>query len=395
MADQPRSIVHIDMDAFFAAVEQRDDPSLRGKPVVIGADPKGGKGRGVVSTCSYEARPFGIHSAQPISQAYRACPHAVFLRPSMGKYGAVSKRIMTILYDFTPLIEPVSIDEAFLDITTSAHLFGGPVETCKKIKERIRKEEGLTASVGLAPIMMAAKIASDLEKPDGLVVVNPGEVAAFLAPLPIERLWGVGKKTAATLRKLGIKTIGDILRWKPDALASHLGNAAHQLHDLARGVDDREIETDYEAQSIGNETTFEIDTNERPVVMGTFLALAEKVSYRLRREGWCAQTITIKVRFKDFTTKTRALTIAEATNYADTLYETARTLFDTLLPPAKRMPFIRLIGLKASKLQRPAENKTLFSETVNSKQERLHKTLDRIIERYGEDTVHRGRREGQ
>ena len=213
-----RRIVHVDMDAFFAAIEQRDNPSLKGKPVIIGADPKGGRGRGVVSTCSYEARKFGVRSAMPISEAWRRCPRGIFLPPDFQKYEEASGKIREAFFEFTPDVEQVSIDEAFLDITRSAHLFGGPTETCRRIKARVRELTGLSCSVGLAPTKMAAKIASDLKKPDGLVEVREASLRAFLAPLDISRLWGLGPKTAALLRGRGVNTVGELAAAGPEQL---------------------------------------------------------------------------------------------------------------------------------------------------------------------------------
>jgi len=218
-----RTILHVDMDAFYAAIEQRDHPEWKGKPVIVGADPQQGKGRGIVATCSYEARQFGVHSAQPISQAWRLCPHGIYVRPDMEKYGRVSERVMDILLGFTDLVEQVSIDEAFLDVTGSEGLFGSGVEIAKRIKNRIREEIKLTASVGVAECKFVAKVASDLEKPDGLVVVNPGGARKFLAPLPIGRLWGVGAKTEAILKEMGLEHIGQVAEMPLEALTSRLG----------------------------------------------------------------------------------------------------------------------------------------------------------------------------
>ncbi|MDA8242579.1 MAG: DNA polymerase IV, partial [Elusimicrobia bacterium] len=246
-----RRIVHVDMDAFFAAIEQRDDPSLKGKPVIIGADPKGGRGRGVVSTCSYEARKFGVRSAMPISEAWRRCPKGVYLRPDFRKYSEASEKVLAVFNEFTPDVEPVSIDEAFLDITRSAHLFGGPLETCRRIKARVKAVTGLTCSVGLAPTKMAAKIASDLRKPDGLVEVREEGLRAFLAPLDISRLWGLGPKTAGVLRSRGINTVGELAAAEADELRG-LGAHGPELRLLALGEDPREVAPDYDTKSVGN-----------------------------------------------------------------------------------------------------------------------------------------------
>jgi DNA polymerase IV len=257
-----RYIVHVDMDAFFAAIEQRDDPRYRAKPVIVGALPKDGKGRGVVSTCSYEARRFGIHSAMPIREAYRKCPQGIFLPVNMEKYEEVSRRIHGLLYSFTPDIEPVGIDEAFLDITGSYHLFGTALQTCLSIKKSIKEKTGLTASCGLAPTMMAAKIASDLKKPDGMVEVEDEGLLGFLWPLDVRKLWGLGPKLESALNNMGIKTIGDLAKRDVRDIESLLGKNGRHLWELSNGIDERTVETSSEAKSFSGETTFERDTSD-------------------------------------------------------------------------------------------------------------------------------------
>ncbi len=291
-----RFIAHVDMDAFFAAVEQRDNPEFHGKPVIVGADPKKGRGRGVVSTCSYEARKYGIHSAMPISTAYRRAPHAIFLPVNMEKYANVSHEIYNIFYDFTPEVEPISIDEAFLDITGTYHLFGTPRKTCFLIKSRIKDKTGLTASVGLAPTKMAAKIASDLRKPDGFVEVTQDKLLDFLWPLDISKRWGLGKKSEIVLRNRGINTIGDIARGEIKDLGNMFGKNGAHFWNLARGIDERSVETEREAKSISNETTFDKDTEDKGKIEGARMRLCEKVSDRLRENGFKARTITLKIR---------------------------------------------------------------------------------------------------
>ncbi|MFA9452479.1 MAG: DNA polymerase IV, partial [Candidatus Aminicenantaceae bacterium] len=254
--EKERFIAHLDMDAFYAAVEQRDNPDYREKPVVVGADPKGGSGRGVVAACSYEAREYGIHSAMPISTAYKKCPQAVFVRGDMQKYVRISRQIFTILERFTPDVEPISIDEGFLDITGSYHLFGTPEDTCRKIKAMVREETGLTASIGMAPNKMTAKIASDLEKPDGLVIVSREGLLGFLHPLPVQKLWGVGKRMLEALQKLNIHTIGDLARWSQEDMAERLGRAGTHVWKLANGIDPRDVRGEDGVKSIGHEHTF-------------------------------------------------------------------------------------------------------------------------------------------
>jgi len=383
---KPRYIVHVDMDAFFAAVEQRDDPSLKDKPVIIGSDPKEGKGRGVVSTCSYEARAYGIHSAMPISAAYRKCPHGVFLRGNMNKYSEASHRVFDILESFTPDIQPVSIDEAFMDITGSNHLFGGPLETCKKIKNAIKSGTGLTASLGMAPNMMTAKIASDIEKPDGLVVVGTDGIREFLDPLPIRSLWGIGPKTAEHLKMFGINTIGELSRMAPRTVEEHLGAHGSHAWALANGIDDREVEVSDEVGSISNEHTFETDTNDIPALLDTLMRLSEKVSGRLRKSGLKGRTVTLKIRFGDFRTYTRAATLNSSTNFANVIYGTVRKKLEEFDLGSSR---VRLLGVKVSNFTDTAWSGDLFegSSPRDLKNERIHEALDRIIDKYGSRSI--------
>ena len=381
-----RFIAHVDMDAFFAAIEQRDNPSLCEKPVVIGADPKKGRGRGVVSTCSYEARKFGVHSGMPISTAYRKCPHAVFLPVDMEKYTQVSRQIYKIFYDFTPEVEPISIDEAFMDITGSFHLFGTPRETCLLIKSRIKKDTGLTASVGLAPVKMVAKIASDLEKPDGLVEVNREGILDFLWPLDIRKLWGLGAKTEIILRKMNINTIGDLAKEGIKELIDVLGKNGAHLWNLANGIDERTVESAEETKSIGNEITFDKDTNSREKIESTLMLLCEKVSDRMRCDGVKGRTITLKVRLTGFKTYTRAITIGVPTNFADVLYKEIKKLYNRFESKGKK---VRLVGVKVSNLSPADFCDTLFSETGDKKRENIHGAVDKIKGKFGINSIHR------
>lgn len=381
---KPRSIVHVDMDAFFAAIEQRDHPALRSKPVVVGSDPKGGRGRGVVSTCSYEARRFGIHSAMPISLAYRACPHAVFLPVDVEKYETVSSEIYEVFYSFTPDVEPISIDEAFLDITGSHHLFGTPAETCRLIKSRIKEKTRLTASVGLAPTMMAAKIASDLKKPDGFVEVTEKGLLDFLWPLDIRRIWGLGPKAEEILHAIGIKTIGDLAKTDPAELERIFGKNGPYFHDLANGIDTRLVSPAGEAKSISNEHTFNEDTHEGPKIERALMHLAEKVSARLRGEYLQCKTLTLKIRLKGFHTYTRSVTMPDPTNFADTLYKEAKALYNNFDRGGKP---VRLIGIKASGMAPAGTAGGLFEYDAFSKQEKLHKAIDIIQNKFGEEYI--------
>jgi len=380
-----RRIVHVDMDAFFAAIEQRDDPALRGKPVIVGADPKGGRGRGVVSTCSYEARKFGIRSAMPISEAWRRCPRGIFVHPDFHKYEEASGKIREVFYEFTPDIEQVSIDEAFLDITRSAHLFGGPLETCRRIKARVKEVAGLTCSVGLAPTKMAAKIASDLKKPDGLVEVRPEGLRAFLAPLDISKLWGLGPKTAEILRARGINTVGELAAGEPDELRG-LGAHGAELKALALGEDPREVHEERGAKSVGNEITFAEDTADAREIKESLVALADKVSSRLRADGLKGRTVTLKVRLEGFETYTRARTLTLSTNYADVIGREALALYAAFDRGRKK---VRLLGVKVSGLMPAGEKESLFDGEGDDRREKAHKAIDAIREKFGRSSIYR------
>lgn len=379
-------ILHVDMDAFFAAIEQRDNPVLLGKPVVVGADPKGGKGRGVVSTCSYEARKFGIHSAMPISIAYKRCPKAVFLPVDSEKYNQASDEIYDIFYNFTPKVEMISIDEAFLDISGSFHLFGGPVETCKLLKSRIKEKTKLTASVGLAPTKMVAKIASDIKKPDGLVIVSQDKVLDFLWPLDIDKIWGLGKKSKVIFNDLGIKTIGDLAKKDLGEVERILGKNGEYFWALANGIDEREVETEEEAKSISNEHTFAEDVEDKRIIEAALISLCEKVSGRLRQEGFKGRTITLKIRLKGFLTYTRARTLDKPTNFMDTIYKTIKELLDKFNRKGKK---VRLVGVKVSNFAYGEVQATLFEEKDEDKQERMHQAIDKIKDRFGREAIFR------
>lgn len=340
----PRAILHVDMDAFYAAIEERDRPELIGKPVIVGADPKGGKGRGVVSTASYEARRFGVGSAMPISQAYRLCPHGVYLPVDMQKYAAVSKEVMEELRRFTDKVEPLSIDEAFLDVTESARAFGSGPAIARELKQRIRDRTVLSASVGVAACKLVAKIASDMRKPDGLVVVPPGEEAAFLAPLPIRRLWGVGPKMEEQLFKLGVQTIGQLAAIDPRKLERRFGTHGQDLLLLARGIDERPVVSFGEAKSVGHEHTYDTDTADVERLRRTLLDLADGVARRLRSSGLRGRTITLKYRDESFHTVTRDVTLPQPTDSGDTLFKSAWKLFQAVHGSRK----VRLVGISAS-----------------------------------------------
>lgn len=379
-------IAHVDMDAFFAAIEMRDNPALKGKPVIIGADPKGGHGRGVVSTSSYEARRYGVHSAMPIGEAYRRCPDGVFLLPDMAKYSAESARIQAIFLEFTPAVEAVSVDEAFLDLSGLEKLFGTPEEICRKIKTRVNEVTGLTASVGLAPVKSVAKIASDMNKPDGLTIVPADKVKEFLAPLDIGKLWGMGEKSKQALNLAGIFTIGQLAEKKPSTLERLLGQNGLFLHELANGIDPRPVEPYTDVKSVSNELTFETDVNDAAVVHAALSALSEKVSHRLRRKGLKGHTLGLKIRFDDFTTFTRAKTLPDATNFEDDILSCVLALFSGFLPLVRP---VRLVGVRVSNFPDRPPQPGLFTDQRAEKTEKIHRAVDEIRKKYGYNSVRR------
>jgi DNA polymerase IV len=377
-----RTILHVDLDAFFAAVEQRDHPELRGKPVIVGGVPPG---RGVVSAASYEARVYGVHSAMSVTEAYRRCPHGVFLPVDGRRYQQASREVMAILRRFTPQVEPISIDEAFLDVTGSVPLFGEGPMIAASIKSAIRDEVGLTASVGVATTKLIAKIASDLRKPDGLVVVSPGEEAAFLAPLPISRLWGVGEKTATVLAEYGVKTIGDLAELSPDLLVRRFGKHGASLATRALGMDDAPVHEGDPAKSVGHETTFDVDTSDPEVIERTLLALSDGVAGRLRSAGVRASTITVKVRDSSFRTVTRQRTLSEPADLTEPIFRAALEL----ARPQVRGIRVRLLGVSASNLGE-REQMALFAED-DPRRRRAIEAADAVRRRFGSKAVTRGR----
>jgi DNA polymerase-4 len=381
-------ILHVDLDAFFAAVEQRDRPELRGKPVVVGGG--GARDRGVVSAASYEARVFGVHSAMPLRTASALCPQAVFLPVDGRKYAAESRLVMEILRRFTPKVEPISIDEAFLDVAGSEQLFGQPPEIARRIKAAIRDERGLTVSVGVAATRLVAKIASELRKPDGLVVVPAGEEAAFLAPLPIERLWGVGAKTRAALADYGVRTIGDLASVPVDLLARRFGKFGPILHERARGIDPTPIGLEADAKSMSHEHTFDVDTADREEIERTLLSLAEGVASRLREGEVRARGVSLKFRDSDFVTITRQRTLREPTDLAEDLY---RAVVELSRPEVRAVAArglkVRLLGVAAFHLS-AAEQIGLF-EAPNVKRERAAEAVDAVRRKFGRKSIARAR----
>ncbi|HYR37850.1 MAG TPA: DNA polymerase IV [Methylomirabilota bacterium] len=375
----PRTIVHVDMDAFYASVEQRDRPELHGLPVIVGADPRG---RGVVSAASYEARRFGVHSAMPISRAFRLCPEGAFLPVDMDKYARVSVEVMAILAEFTPLVEPLSIDEAFLDVTASGALWGDGAAIGRQIKSKIRSRVSLTASVGVAANKFVAKVASELEKPDGLVVVAPGEEGEFLSPLPVGRLWGVGKVAGAELQAMGILTIGQLAQTPAAHLKARFGPHGPDLLQLARGLDDRPVESDAAPKSMGAEETFDRDTRDVELVRATLRGQSERVARELRAGGHAGRTVTLKLRFADFSTITRAQT-GDPTQDGLAIYRRVEALFSRV----RLTQAVRLIGVSVSMLGSAGSGQLSLLEPDVARTERLARAVDRLAARFGDEAV--------
>ena len=389
MANQQtaRVILHLDMDAFYAAVEIREDPSLAGKPLIIGHRGR----RGVVSTCSYEARKFGVHSAMPSLTAERLCPQAVWLPGRMSLYGEVSRRIRNLMDEVTPLVEPLSIDEAFLDLTGIAKSLQEGRAIGRRLKERIRVEQQLTASVGVAPNKFLAKIASDLEKPDGLVLLSAADVPTRLHPLPVERLWGVGPKTARRLHALGIAAIGDVLKTPREKLRARLGDSlADHLRSLAKGEDERRVEGEREARSISEERTYGSDLRDPDLIDRALLERSIGVARELRQSALMARTVHLKVRTGDFKTWTRSKALQESTDLAEAIVSAARELF------ARRIRLqgkgVRLLGVGVSSLSPAGSGQvSLFPDPVTEKAHRLAAAADALRDRFGKEAVTRAR----
>ncbi len=380
-----RTSLHVDLDAFFAAVEQRDRPELRGKPVIVGGG--GPTDRGVVSTASYEARKFGVRSAMPLRTAAALCPQGIFVPVDGRKYQAESRRVMAILRRFTPLVEPVSIDEAFLDVTGTEALWGPGEEVARRIRAAIREETQLTASVGVASTKLVAKIASDLRKPDGLVIVPPGSEAAFLAPLPISRLWGVGPQVATALRDYGVATLGDLSAMPIDLLVRRFGKHGASLHERAMGIDDSPVADAGQAKSISHEHTFEVDTNDRETIERTLLAMADGVAGRLRSAGLKASTITVKIRDSSFRTITRQRTLADPTDLAEPIWHVAIEL----ARPEIRGIHVRLLGVGTSNFAEPAQMPLFGTGEEETRLRAATEASDLIRRRFGERAVTRAR----
>ncbi len=377
-----REILHVDMDAFFASVEQLDDPSLRGKPVLVG----GSQRRGVVAAASYEARAYGVHSAMPMAQALRRCPHAIVVPPHSRRYEEISDRVFAIFRRFTPLVEGLSVDEAFLDVTKSRGLFGDGETIARRIREAVREETGLTASAGVAPSKFIAKIASDLKKPDGLVVVRPDEVRKFLDPLPVERMWGVGPKSAERLRAMGFSTLGDLACADSRVLESALGSWGHEVAELARGIDEREVIAEREAKSIGAEETFDEDLTDRKTIERTLLAHCVRIARRLHESGLFARRVTVKIKYSDFTLKTRQQRLEQPTADATSLFEAARSLLERFALAGRR---VRLTGVSAGELGEDDAQRELFLDPEQKRRRAIESVTFELRERFGHAGVTR------
>ncbi|MGQ0606983.1 MAG: DNA polymerase IV [Chloroflexota bacterium] len=377
-----RTIIHADLDAFYASVEVLDDPSLRGKPVIVGGRPDE---RGVVSAASYEARRYGVQSAMPLRTAGRRCPHGVFLPGRPDRYREVSRQVMAVVTSYTPLVEPISLDEAFLDVTASAAAFGDGPTIARRIKERVRDEIGLVVSVGVATNKLCAKVASDLRKPDALVIVAPGDEAGFLAPLPIRRLWGVGPQAQQALGDYGVSTIGQLAALDPATLERRFGRHGAALASRARGIDTARVEPLQTPKSVGHEHTYDVDSADAGRLEATLLDLAESVASRLRRHDLAAGAVQLKLRYEGFETLTRQAPLPYQTRDTDPLFDTGVALLRRTLVAGRG---VRLIGLTAISLS-AAQQLTLFG--APEREDRLARSIDAVRERFGDGAITRAR----
>ena len=379
-----RKILHIDMDAFYASIEQRDNPALKGQPVIVGGD---AEKRGVVSAASYEARAFGVHSAMPASQAKRLCPHGIFLPVRMDRYREVSGQIFEVFQEYTPIIEPLSLDESFLDVTGCESLFGPAPEIARAIKRKILIRTGLTASAGIAPNKFLAKIASDWRKPDGLMEIKTDEVGAFLENLPISRLWGIGKSTEEILKGMGILRAGQLAQYPPEGIEKKLGKFGLELIALARGEDERPVVPHEEAKSLSQEQTFTPDLQDRQVMEQILLDQAEQVGWELRKQNLRGQTIHLKVRYPDFTLITRSQTLSLPTDAGMEIYRTAMRLLEKTEVLSRKA---RLLGVGVSNLcRRDAPRQRGLFDSYREKEEKSLEAVDKIWEKFGPEAIKR------
>jgi DNA polymerase-4 len=379
-----RCIFHIDLDAFFVSVEQVLNPELKGKPVIVGGDPER---RGVVASAAYEARPFGIHAGMPSSKARRLCPQAIFIRSHFSLYKDASAKFMKILGDFSPHIEPLGFEEAYLDVTGCEEPYGSPQKLALAIKNRINKELKITASVGIATCKVVAKIASDLCKPDGLLEIAPGEEQAFLNTLPVAKLPGVGKKTEQALKEMGITTIGELASLPLDKIKRQFGVTGAVLHSYARGIDDREVEAPGEAKSISQQLTFARDTLDRNFLEANLHNLCQEVCQELRSQNKRAKCVAIRLRYADFKTITRQVILREASNVTQVIFATAQQLLTKAL--AQQEKPVRLIGIRISSLVGEEKQLPMF-DSETEKPEHLDKAIDKIRRKYGSTAIKTG-----
>ncbi len=376
-----RCIFHVDLDAFFVSVEQLHDPSLQGKPVIVGGHPDS---RGVVSAASYEARRFGVHSAMPLAQARRLCPAAVFVPVHFSRYVAASEQFMNLLEKTAPLIERLGLDEAFLDMSELVRDFTEARSHALSLKRQVREELGLVVSVGVAPCKIVAKVASDAEKPDGLVVVRPGEEAAFLAPLEVRKLPGVGKKTAASLADIGVQTIGQLAAIPEHVLHGKFSRYGDVLLRHARGIDNSAVEPRGEPQSMSRETTFQVDTRDTTFLQSTLRSMCEEVAQDLRRHGKRSRTVTVKLRYEDFRTVTRQSSLAIEVIEADAIFAAAAPLLQTLMAHERQR--VRLIGVRASRLSGPERQLDMFARD-SAKIQNVEHAIAQVRDRFGPDSI--------
>ena len=374
-----RAILHVDMDAFYASVEQRDRPELRGRPVIVGGHPR----RGVVLAASYEVRPSGVRSAIPMARALTLAPQAVVVPPRFSAYAEASEQVFAVLERYTPLIEPLSLDEAFLDVTASRSLFGAPAEIARRLRQEIAAEVGLPASAGIASSKFVAKIASDLAKPDGQREVPAEETRTFLAGLPVSRLWGVGPKLEARLQSLGLRRVGDLAVRDPEWLVRQLGDVGAHLAALARGEDDRPVVPDRSSKSIGAEDTFEEDVDDPALLRPRVHAQALRVGRRLRRAGLRTRVVQLKLKMSDFTVQTRRCTLERATDDGQELYRHALELLERAPLPRP----VRLTGVSAQELDGPADAQLALFGEAPRRSDALNRALDAIGQRFGQGAV--------
>ncbi len=386
MGQQPvhsRIILHLDMDAFYASVEELDNPAIRGKPVIVG----GGEKRGVVSAASYKAREFGIHSALPMATAKRRCPQGIFLPVRMVRYQEISALVLAIFKNYTPLVEPLSLDEAFLDVTDSSYLFGSGQEMALEIKKLVKKTTGLTISAGVASNKLLAKIASDLEKPDGLTVVPTDEEKTFLAPLPIKKLWGVGRATQKKLALLSVRTIGDLCNIPAEILQAKFGKLGTWMHQSAQGIDFRSVISVRPAKSIGNEKTFAADLTAPKEIHPELLALADKVGRRLRQQHLAGKTVTLKIKYADFSLISRSRTMPDHTNDQRIIFHTILDLLKKTLAGKKPLRLLGITVGQLSHVEYPRQTSLLEDFQKKEKRKSVNEAVDSIKEKFGGQAI--------